>query len=235
MRPVFRVRAAKPLSGSRPTVRCAVRTTLLLVAALVLGTRAPSTAQAVWYVPANRGKDVNPDTHLVITVATPEQVDRAARALLVADELHAMGRHGQEAGQGWHRYENGRTPIPDPAVVDLIRSTAAAAGIPQRTFTGADIVERSIHGLINDGARVLDEGFARRAADIDVICANRDGFPAWRGGPMFYADGVGLRPVLDSSVEFHREMGPWWTPAPRLVRPAQAGGTRRELDLARRA
>jgi 3-hydroxyacyl-CoA dehydrogenase len=160
--------------------------------------------------------------------------DGGTRAPLVADKLHEMGRFGQKVGRGWYRYEDGRTPIPDPDVVELIRSTAAAAGIPQRSFTDQEIVERSIYALINEGARVLDEGIALRASDIDVIYANGYGFPAWRGGPMFYADRVGLRTIHDRIVELHRELGPRWAPAPLLARLAGSGGTFRGLDVGQR-
>ncbi|MEO8077689.1 MAG: 3-hydroxyacyl-CoA dehydrogenase NAD-binding domain-containing protein [Acidobacteriota bacterium] len=156
------------------------------------------------------------------------------RAPLVADQLYEMGRFGQKSGQGWYRYEDGRTPIPDPDVVEPISTTAASAGIPQRAFTDHDIVERSIYALINEGARVLEEGIALRASDIDVIYANGYGFPAWRGGPMFYADRVGLRTIHDRIVEFQRAFGARWAPAPLLARLAESGGTFRGLDAERR-
>jgi 3-hydroxyacyl-CoA dehydrogenase len=151
--------------------------------------------------------------------------DPTERAPLVQAKLNEMGRVGQKAGKGWYRYDGARTPIPDPEVVDLIRQTAIAAGIPQRSFTDQEIVERTIYALINEGARVLDEGFARHAADIDVIYANGYGFPSWRGGPMFYADRVGLPAILDRVSAFQRELGARWSPAPLLRRLAQTGGT----------
>ena len=157
-----------------------------------------------------------------------------ARAPLVQDKLYEMGRLGQKTGKGWYRYEDGRTPLPDPEVVALIKTTAAEAGIPQRSFRDEEIVERSIYALINEGARVLDEGFARRASDIDVIYVNGYGFPSWRGGPMFHADRVGLGRVLDRVSAFHREFGARWTPAPLLQRLAATGGTFRQWDASRR-
>jgi 3-hydroxyacyl-CoA dehydrogenase len=160
--------------------------------------------------------------------------DPGVRRPLVADQLHAMGRLGQKAGKGWYRYEPGsRAPIPDPEVLDLIERTAREAGIARRAFTDAEIVERAIYALINEGARVLEDGGALRASDIDVVYVNGYGFPAWRGGPMFHADRVGLRAIHERVVEFHRELGARWAPAPLLARLAAEGRTFRELDAAR--
>jgi 3-hydroxyacyl-CoA dehydrogenase len=149
---------------------------------------------------------------------------------LVADKLNELGRIGQKAGKGWFLYDDQRKPIPDPEVVDLIRSTARAAGIPQRTFTDEEIVERCIYALVNEGAQILKEGFAQRASDIDVIYLNGYGFPAWRGGPMFYADRTGLSAIHDRIVALHREFGERWRPAPLLSTLASSGRTFRDLD-----
>jgi len=140
------------------------------------------------------------------------------------------GRLGQKTGRGWYRYGDDRKPHPDPAVIDLIRTRAREAGISQRTFTDDAIVERSIYALINEGARALDLGLALRASDIDTIYVNGYGFPAWRGGPMFYADRVGLDRIFDRVSAFHREFGARWTPARLLERLAREGGTFRGLD-----
>jgi 3-hydroxyacyl-CoA dehydrogenase len=145
-----------------------------------------------------------------------------------------MGRLGQKTGRGWFVYGDDRKAKVDPEVVDLIRTVARDAGIPQRTFTGAEIVERLIYRLINEGARALDEGLAIRASDIDVIYVTGYGFPAWRGGPMFYADRVGLGHILDRIQSFERECGTRWTPAPLLERLVAEGGTFRGLDQARK-
>ncbi len=153
-----------------------------------------------------------------------------ARTPLVADTLYELGRYGQKTGAGWYRYDESRKAIPDPLVIDLIRATAAEAGIPQRVFTDAEIVERCLYALINEGARVVEDGTAERASDLDIIYVNGYGFPAWRGGPMFYADRTGLASVHARIVELHREHGARWAPAPLLARLAGAGGTFRELD-----
>ena len=152
------------------------------------------------------------------------------RRPLVADKLNELGRIGQKAGKGWFSYDEQRKPIPDPAVVDLIRSTARDAGIPQRTFSDQEIVERCIYALINEGARVLEEGFAQRASDIDVIYLNGYGFPTWRGGPMFYADRTGLRAIHERITALHEELGDRWRPAPLLTSLASSGRTFREID-----
>jgi 3-hydroxyacyl-CoA dehydrogenase len=154
------------------------------------------------------------------------------RSPLVADKLYELGRYGQKTGAGWYRYDENRKAVPDPEVTALIRSTAAAAGIPQRTFTDEEIVERCVYALVNEGARIVDEGIAQRASDLDVIYVNGYGFPSWRGGPMFYADRVGLQKVLASVGEFHRQFGERWTPAPLLQRLAGAGRTFRDRDRA---
>jgi len=153
-----------------------------------------------------------------------------ARKPLVADKLNEMGRVGQKAGKGWFVYDDQRKATPDPEVVALIRSTAREAGIPQRTFTDEEIVERCLYAMINEGARILEEGFAERASDIDVIYLNGYGFPAWRGGPMFYADRTGLAKIHDRIAALHRELGERWAPAPLLTALARSGGTFRDRD-----
>jgi 3-hydroxyacyl-CoA dehydrogenase len=156
-----------------------------------------------------------------------------ARKPLVSAELVRMERLGQKTGKGWYLYKDGRTPIPDPAVLQLVERIASAAGIRRRAVTTPEIVERTIYALVNEGAKVLEDGLALRAADIDVIYVTGYGFPAWRGGPMFYADRVGLKTVHDRVAAFHRELGPRWAPAPLLARLASEGRTFRDLDASR--
>jgi 3-hydroxyacyl-CoA dehydrogenase len=158
-----------------------------------------------------------------------------ARKPLVADRLCEMGRFGQKTGSGWYRYGEDRKPIPDLEVNGLIAELASAAGLTRRPFSSEEIIERTIYALINEGARVLEEGVALRAADIDVIYVNGYGFPAYRGGPMFYADRVGLAHIHDRIAAFHREHGARWAPAPLLARLAREGSTFREWDAARAA
>lgn len=160
--------------------------------------------------------------------------DASVRRPLVADKLYAMGRYGQKTGSGWYRYEAGnRAPIVDPEVLALIERAATDAGITRRSIDDAEIVERSIYALINEGARVLADGGALRASDIDVVYASGYGFPAWRGGPMFYADRVGLREIHERIMDLRRMHGPRWAPAPLLATLASEGRTFRELDASR--
>ena len=149
---------------------------------------------------------------------------RHLRYSRVADRICEMGRFGQKTGAGWYRYEAGsRTPIPDPVIESLIAECAAEAGITRRTITDEEIIERTMYALVNEGARILEEGKALRASDIDLVYVNGYGFPAHRGGPMFYADTVGLDKVLARVQEFHRQHGELWTPAPLLERLAREG------------
>ena len=156
-----------------------------------------------------------------------------ARKPLVADRLCEMGRFGQKTGKGWYLYGDDRKPQPDPEVLALIEQLAVANGIQRHSFTKEEIIERTIYALINEGARVLDEGYALRAADIDVIYTNGYGFPAWRGGPMLYADRVGLKKIYDRVSQFHKELGQRWEPAPLLARLANEGTTFKEFDKRR--
>jgi 3-hydroxyacyl-CoA dehydrogenase len=156
------------------------------------------------------------------------------RAPLVADKLYELGRYGQKTGAGWYRYE-GRTPAVDPVVTKLIEETARAAGITRRAVPAGELIERPIYALINEGAKVLDEGVAMRAADIDVMYIYGYGFPPHRGGPMWYADTVGLKTVLERVRQFEREYGAAWKPAGLLMQLAEEGKTFAEFDRANAA
>ncbi|MFO0461596.1 MAG: 3-hydroxyacyl-CoA dehydrogenase NAD-binding domain-containing protein [Burkholderiales bacterium] len=141
----------------------------------------------------------------------------------VADRICELGRFGQKTGAGWYRYEAGsRTPVSDPLVEQIVRQCADEAGIVRRTVADQEIVERTMYALVNEGAKILAEGIALRASDVDLVYVNGYGFPAWRGGPMFHADTIGLREVADRVREFHAKHGEWWTPAPRLLELAAA-------------
>jgi 3-hydroxyacyl-CoA dehydrogenase len=155
------------------------------------------------------------------------------RVPLVLDKLFEMGRLGQKRGRGWYRYDETRSPIPDPEVDALIEKTAREAGIAQRAVTPEEIIERSIYVMINEGARILEEGHAQRAADIDVIYCTGYGFPGYRGGPMWYADTVGLKKVYARVHDFHQRYGHLWEPAPLLKKLADEGSTFAAWDAAR--
>ena len=145
---------------------------------------------------------------------------------IVADKLCEAGRFGQKTGAGWYRYEAGnRTPLPDSVTEQLIADYRAAHGITPRKIGDEEIVERCIFALVNEGARILEEGIAARASDIDLVYLNGYGFPLHRGGPMLYADTVGLPQVVRSLRRFAAEPGAdgSWQPAPLLVRLAEEG------------
>ncbi len=144
----------------------------------------------------------------------------------IADQLCEAGRFGQKTQKGFYLYEAGsRTPRPDPAVEALIVATSKRLGISRRPFERQEIVERLVFPMINEGARILDEGIALRAGDIDVIWIHGYGFPVWRGGPMFYADTIGLPYVRDRLAAFARQTGdPRHEPAALLTRLASEGG-----------
>jgi 3-hydroxyacyl-CoA dehydrogenase len=153
------------------------------------------------------------------------------RVPVVLDKLYEMGRWGQKRGAGWYRYDETRAPISDPEVHALIEKTAREAGIARRVVTREEIIERSIYVMINEGARILAEGQAQRAADIDVIYCTGYGFPAYRGGPMWYADTVGLKNVYARVKDFHQRYGHLWEPAPLLQRLAEEGRSFAQWDL----
>jgi 3-hydroxyacyl-CoA dehydrogenase len=154
------------------------------------------------------------------------------RFCVIADRLVAEGRFGQKTGAGMYRYEQGsHQPLPDPAVDRLIEAEAARLRIQRRPVSDEEIVARCIFPLINEGAKILAEGMAQRPGDIDVIWANGYGFPRFRGGPMKYADEVGLGQVLAILQRFAREQGPlYWQPAPLIEQLVSEGRSFASLD-----
>jgi 3-hydroxyacyl-CoA dehydrogenase len=139
----------------------------------------------------------------------------------LGDTLCERGRFGQKTGAGWYRYTEGsRTPERDPEVEQLIEEASKEAGIERREIDEREILQRCLYPLINEGAKILDEGIAIRPGDIDVVYVYGYGFPAYRGGPMHYADQLGLPKVLEGIERYHTEHGPPWEPAPLLRRLA---------------
>ena len=144
----------------------------------------------------------------------------------VPDRLYEMGRYGQKTQAGWYKYEPGsRTRIPDPIVEEIAAEAAAKRGITRRAIADEEIIARITTGLANEGAQVLDEKYATRASDIDVIYCHGYGFPRHRGGPMFYADTVGLPTVLARVKQYREQMGDYWKTAPLLERLVAEGRT----------
>jgi 3-hydroxyacyl-CoA dehydrogenase len=143
----------------------------------------------------------------------------------VADRICELGRFGQKTGAGYFKYEKGdRTPVPDLEVEKIIVDVATSMGITRRAITDEEILQRLLYPMVNEGAKILDEKIAIRASDIDVIWVYGYGWPVYRGGPMFWADSIGLRALRDRLLEFKQQSGDaFWTPAPLLDRLATEG------------
>jgi 3-hydroxyacyl-CoA dehydrogenase len=132
-----------------------------------------------------------------------------------------MGRYGQKTGAGWYRYEPGsRNRIADPIVEEVAAEEATKRGVKRRAISDEEIIARIMTALANEGARVLEDGYAIRASDIDVVYVHGFGYPRHRGGPMFYADTVGLPTVLARVNEYREQFGDYWQPSPLLERLA---------------
>jgi 3-hydroxyacyl-CoA dehydrogenase len=141
--------------------------------------------------------------------------------------LYEHGWLGQKSGRGYYRYEGAeRKRTPDPEVIAFLQAEAKRLEIPQRKPSTQEIQERCLYAMINEGALLLSEGIALRASDIDVVYTAGYGFPRYRGGPMFYADTVGLKVIYDKIVEFGKMLDPqYWHPAPLLEKLARAGSS----------
>jgi 3-hydroxyacyl-CoA dehydrogenase len=140
----------------------------------------------------------------------------------VADRICELGRFGQKTGKGYYRYE-GRNAVPDPQIEALIEQVSADLGIERKPICDDEIVTRILSAMVNEGAFILGEGVARRASDIDVVYVHGYGFPKYRGGPMFWAEGEGLAKVYDTVQGFHAQFGKLWRPAPVLAELANSG------------
>jgi len=153
---------------------------------------------------------------------------------IVPDKLCELGRFGQKTNAGFYTYDEGsRQGKPDPTVASIIEETSAELGFTRQGIEDAEILKRCLYPLINIGAQLLDDGIALRASDIDVVYVYGYGFPKYRGGPMYYADQVGLADVYRDILGFHQAYGDAWRPAPLLKRLAEAGGTFAEWDAAK--
>jgi 3-hydroxyacyl-CoA dehydrogenase len=150
--------------------------------------------------------------------------------------LHDAGRKGQKNGKGYYRYEPGdRARYDDPEAIEILRSRAQQLKVPQRKHTDAEILERCLFPLLNEGIRILEEGVALRASDVDVVWTSGYGFPRYRGGPMFHADAIGLKTLLDGILKYREMFGPMhWEPAPLLVKLAAAGKSLAQWERERR-
>ena len=146
------------------------------------------------------------------------------RACDILDQICEKGRYGQKTGAGFYRYDEKRTPTPDPEIEALIVAHSARVGIKRRDITDAEILERCLYSMVNEGARILDEGVASRPHDIDIVWIYGYGFPVYRGGPMFWADDVGLASIRDAILRYRTSVGAeYWEPAPLLERHVKEG------------
>jgi 3-hydroxyacyl-CoA dehydrogenase len=150
-------------------------------------------------------------------------VKERSNGATIRDRLCELDRRGQKTGAGYYDYDANRNGSPSPVTEALVREFAARSGKEARTFTDAEMVERMIYPMINEGARILEEGKAIRASDIDVIWISGYNWPAYRGGPMFYADQIGLDKIVGRLRELEATAGPQWAPAPLLERLAADG------------
>jgi len=141
----------------------------------------------------------------------------------VADRLCELGRFGQKNGAGYYRYGADRAATPDPEVERIILEASSRLGIERRPIADDEILARLLYPMVNEGAKILDEKIAIRASDIDVIWVYGYGWPMYRGGPMFWADQVGLRTIRDKLLEWQKHEGAVWKPAPRLERLVAEG------------
>lgn len=143
--------------------------------------------------------------------------DPSKRYAIVADRICERGWFGQKTGRGFYLYEKGsRTPLVDPEITGLIESVSSELGIQRRQVDDAEIIERCIYAIVNEGARIIDEGIAERSSDLDIAWLYGYGFPRWRGGPMYYASSIGYSKVLERITEFGGGHD-FWEPAPGLV------------------
>lgn len=174
------------------------------------------------------GLDVSYDTRKRRAAANPEY-----RKLHVPDRLAEMGRHGQKVGAGWYRYEAGsRTPMPDPVVAEVIAGVARDFNIPQRQFSDDEILRRLLFASVNEACKIIDEGKALRASDIDVMWLNGFGFPRHRGGLLYWADSIGADNIYRQISEWHAAYGKRWQPSRLLASIAAASGQLREATAA---
>ena len=170
------------------------------------------------------GLDISYDTRKRRAAADPNY-----RKLHVPDRLVEMGRKGQKTGAGWYRYEKGdRTPHPDEVVKSVIADVAKEFGIEQRTFTDEEILRRLLLASVNEACKILEEGKAYRASDIDVMWLHGFGFPRYRGGLMFWADTVGPKEILEQIEDWHKRYGDRWAPSKLLREIAASSGAFRE-------
>ena len=171
------------------------------------------------------GLDISYDTRKRRAAEIPNY-----RGLPITDRLVEMGRLGQKTGKGWYRYEPGdRTPHVDPAVHDIIKQVAEEQGFEQHAFTDEEVLHRLLFSSINEICKILEEGKAIRASDLDVMWLNGFGFPRYRGGPMYWGDTIGALNIYNQVAAWHQKFGDRWRPSELLRRTAEAGDKLRDI------
>jgi 3-hydroxyacyl-CoA dehydrogenase len=177
-------------------------------------------AMGIFAVHDMAGNDVGYPTRKAQMATRP--TDRRWNDLIM--KLVEMGRLGQKSGAGWYRYDKGsRTPQRDPVVEQFIAEESKRLGFERKTLSEEEILKRCLYGMVNEGAKLLEQGIALRPSDVDIVYVTGYGFPARHGGPMYYADRIGLDKVLADIRRFHAEHGFWWKPAPLLERLVAQG------------
>ena len=156
--------------------------------------------------------------------------DKRARHVPIADWICELGRFGQKTGAGYYRHANGKREV-DPVVTALVERASAERGIVRRSVPAAEVVERVHAAMVNEAAKILGDGIAQRPSDIDVVLVNGYGYPAWRGGPMHDADGVGIAEMLRRIEALYASDGAGWEPAPLLREMVTAGRSFAELNM----
>ena len=186
-------------------------------------------AMGIFAVHDMAGNDVGYQTRKAQMATRP--TDRRWNDLIM--KLCDLGRLGQKSGKGWYRYDKGdRTPHRDPELEAFVEAESARMGIKRRAMSETEIIKRCLYGMINEGARLLEQGIALRPSDIDVTYLTGYGFPAHHGGPMFLADRIGLDQVLADIRRLHAEYGYWWQPAPLLEKLVREGRNFASLQAA---
>jgi 3-hydroxyacyl-CoA dehydrogenase len=184
-------------------------------------------AMGIFAVHDMAGNDVGYQTRKAQMATRPN--DRRWNDLIM--KLCDLGRLGQKSGKGWYRYEDGdRTPHRDPQVEQFIAEESARMGLPRREMNESEIVKRCLYGMINEGAKLLEQGIALRPSDIDITYLTGYGFPAHQGGPMFMADRIGLAKVLADIERLHADYGFWWQPAALLQKLVSEGQSFADLQ-----
>jgi len=163
------------------------------------------------------------DVQFAARNARRHRLTERERAANFVDQLYERGRFGQKTGAGWYRYDENRKPQPDPEIDALLAAHSTARGMVPREFTDQEILERCLYAMVNEGAKLIDEGVVTRADEIDVAMVHGIGFPSYTGGPMWWADTVGLGRIRDAIHDWGTRDAANWSPAPLLDRLAAAG------------